>query len=128
MINDVRGRAAITGPEVFPTEINVGICELMSIRWQNGAGRYHSVGRPRAVGVLCAFVTNPHLRMQWIGVVLSYPGRAVVIPTVGDVGAVNVFKFNLEAVTLHARVIHGVEIVDRAVSDAGLSSAAGECH
>jgi len=57
--------------------------------------------------------------------VLAGVRRAVVIVTVaiGDVFAVDVVEFDLESVTDLARIIHGIEVVDGAVGDAGARDA-----
>ena len=130
MVCEVGGRAAIADAEVFPSEIDRGIGEPVPIRRRDGAGGDGCVGCPSAVGGLRAGVADDHFRMQRAGVVLGDLGRAVVVPVVGvsNVLAVDVLNFNLKAVTLHAGVVHGVEVIDGAVGGAGAGDTTAERH
>ena len=69
-----------------------------------------------------ALPADAGLRMAGDAVVLGDLRHAVVVVVVGvgDVGALTVLEFNLEAMADAAGVVDGVEVVDAAIGDAGL--------
>src|ERR1039457_7271971 len=90
------------------------------------AGGNRGVGRPDAVRQNGG-VTDEHVCVAWNRVaVLPDVRRSVMVVavTVGDVLAATIVQFNLETMADIAGVIHGVELVDGAVSHAGISGAA----
>lgn len=105
--------------EVLTPEVHIWIRELVTIRRVDRPARDRCVGCPRAICVLFAFPANAALGMGRVRVILleAWGTVMVVIVNVSDVRAAAVL--DLEAVADMPGVIHRVEVVDAAISDAG---------
>ena len=115
-------RLVISHTEMLTAKVHAWVGEHVTIgrsdwpRWNRG------VSGPGAIRILFALPADEALRMTHDAVILRDLRHAVmiVIVSVGDVRAEAVFDLDFEAVTLMRGVIDGVEIVDAAISDAGL--------
>ena len=110
--------------EVLAAEIGARVRELVSGRWGNRSGRDGRVSRPTRVSPN-RLVTDGYIRMarDRPGVLGDFGGSiVVVVERVGQIGAANIVQLDFETVAFDASVVNRVEIVDRAVSNAGAVS------
>ena len=115
-------RLVVSHTEMLTAKVHAWVGEHVTIGRSDGSRRNRGVSGPGAIRILFALPADDALRMTHDAVVLRDLRHAVVIVIVGvaDVRAEAVFDLDFEAVTLMRGVIDGVEIVDAAISDAGL--------